>query len=153
MKIRRPDVMKKLRNVSVLIIMFVTTSVCVADEIYKTIDKDGTVSFSSIAPHDSKIVQVVSVKKLIKKISVIKGAAAQNKKIVAITKKLTESRRKRATKRQEKTENYNKEISLIKNQRLEGLKNLTDGKTAINTSVNNKDQLKQSLQRLIEQQE
>ena len=144
---------KKIIVTGVSILLILVSQICLSGEIYKTVDKDGNISFSSIAPHNSKIIKIVSVKKLIKKISVIKGASAQNIKLIAITKKLTDSRIKRSRERKEVSVNYNKEITLIKNQRLEGLKNLTDGKTAINTSVSQKQQMQKSIQKLIEQQE
>ncbi len=124
-----------------------------SNEIYKSIDKDGNVTFSSIAPADSKIVQIITVKKLIKKISVISGASEQNEKIKAITKRMTESRIQRSKKRQEQTKNYKEEISLIKNQRLEGLKKLKDETSNLNSKMTESEQLKESVRKMLEQRE
>jgi len=126
---------------------------CFSSDIYKTVDKDGNVTFSSIVPANSKIVETVSVKKLIKKISVIKGASAQNIRIKAITKKLTDSRIKRNKKIEKSTEKYHEEITLIQNQRVDGLKKLSDGKYASSSKSRNAHKIKKSITKILELQE
>jgi len=122
-----------------------------SNEIYKTIDKDGNVSFSAIAPMNETIVETVSVKKLIKRISVINDASAQNEKIKAITKRLTDSRLQRNKKRNKKTKSYKEEISLIKNKRLEGLKKLQDETSTLNSKLSESEQLKKSVREMLKQ--
>jgi len=136
---------------SLLVILSLLSFSGFANEIYKTIDKDGNITFSSIAPPDSKILQTVSVKKLIKKISIIQGASAQNEKIKAITKKLSDSRIERIKKRQNLIKNYNDEITLIKNERLQDLKNLNNGKSESISNITSNEQIKDSIRRMIEQ--
>jgi len=126
---------------------------CISSEIYKSIDKEGNVSFSSIAPLNSKIVKTVDSKKLIKKLSVIHGASAQNKKIIAITNELKQSRIQRNKIRNENNKNYNKEITQIKNQRLQGLKNLTTGESILNSEATKSQLIKDSITRMLEYQE
>ncbi len=137
------------------VLIIISTYCCsgFTSEIYKSIDKDGNVTFSSTVPMNSTVVETVNEKKLIKKISIINGASSQNKKIKAITQKLKESRIKRNKARKKLNENYNNEITLIKNQRIEGLKNLTNGKSVLNSSDNNKVQIKDSIKRMLEQQD
>lgn len=141
-----------LRIVIALLLCFMSLS-CFSIEIYKTIDKDGNVSFSSITPQHSKIIHTVSEEKLIKRISVINGAAEQNKKIQAITKKLTDSRIQRNKKREELANNYKDEITFNKNQRSEGLKNLDQEKSGLTSRLSNSQQLKKSISKILEQQE
>ncbi len=140
-------------KIIVSIIVFFNLSLCFSNEIYKYINEDGSVSFSSIAPKNAKILQTVNVKKLINKISVINGAALQSEKIKAITKKLTKSRIKRSENRKKVNENYQDEITLIKSQRIEGLKNLTDGKATLSTRISNNKKIKDAISRIIEKQQ
>ncbi len=140
-------------KIIISVIAFFNLSLCFSNEIYKYIGEDGSVSFSSIAPRNSKILQTVNIKKLINKGSVINGAALQNDKIKAITNKLTKSRIKRNENRKKSNQNYQDEITLIKNQRVEGLKNLTDGKATLSTRISNNKKIKDAISRIIEKQE
>lgn len=140
-------------KILVLLIVFFNSNICFSDEIYKYIDEHGNVSYSSLAPKNAKILQTVNVKKLINKASVINGAALQSEKIKAITKELTKSRIKRNENRKKTNESYQDEITLIQNQRLQGLKNLTDGKATLNTRVSNNKKIKDAIRRIIEKQE
>lgn len=135
-----------------IMLSFISFS-CFSNEIYKTVDQDGNVTFSFIVPANSRIVETVSIKKLIKKISVIKGASAQNIKIKAITKKLTDSRIKRNKKIKKSTEKYNEEITLIQNQRIDGLKKLSDGKYASRSKSSYNHQVKKSIIKMHKLQE
>ncbi|MFV2061133.1 MAG: DUF4124 domain-containing protein [Gammaproteobacteria bacterium] len=124
-----------------------------SNEIYKSIDEDGNVTFSSIAPLNAKIVKTVNVKKLLKRISVINGASEQHEKVKLITERLKDSRIERNKKRQEKTKNYKDEISLIKNQRLEGLKQLQDKNSSLESRKTESQKLKESVRKMLEPQE
>jgi len=143
-------VIKIILRATILLLFSFTSISGISDEIYKTIDKDGNIMFSFIAPPNSTILQTVSVKKLIKKISVINDASAQNEKVKALTKKLTEARMQRDKKRKIATENYNKEITQIKKQRLEGLKKLNNDNSVLNTEISERDKLRESISRIIE---
>jgi hypothetical protein len=142
---------KAVLKIVVMLMLSIMSFSVFPNEIYKSIDKDGNITFSSIAPADAKVIQTITVKKLIKRISVINGASEQNEKIKAITKRMTESRVQRNKKRQEQTKNYKEEISLIKNQRLEGLKKLQDENSKLNSTKTESEQLKESVRKLLEQ--
>ncbi len=145
--------MSVILKLTILVMLSILCSSSFAGEIYKSIDKDGNVTFSSAVPRNSTVVETVSEKKLIKKISVINNASSQNEKIKAITKELKESRIQRNQSRKKVNENYNDEITLIRNQRLEGLKKLDNGKSVLNSSDNNKVQLKDAIKRMLELQD